>query len=69
MQKVLVSWIGNADLKGLTAQSREASEPTGPLSEILSADTYDQRCLLHIHSRAKAKSLVKTLEARFPAQI
>ena len=61
MGKVLVSWVGNADISGL---SNTANGSKGPLDAILCADNYDHIYLLHNQPQSTVKPLIEALKQR-----
>ncbi len=62
MGKILVSWVGNADISGL---SNTANDSKGPLNAILCADDYDHTYLLHNQPQSTVKPFIEALKQRF----
>jgi len=64
MGKILVSWVGNADINGASSTESEAK---GPLDAILCANHYDEVYLLHNQPQNTIKPLVEALKQAFSA--
>lgn len=62
MGKILISWLGNADINSLSIDSNSAQ---GPLDTILHVDYYDQVYLLNNQAKTTVSPLIQTLTQRY----